>query len=78
MIPGDPRNWPAWRKWSIILPITIANFTVIWNVSGYTTAQMTFEEQWGTSAEVAVYPLTLYVLGLAVGPVVLAPLSEYF
>lgn len=26
---GDPRNWSAERKWTIILSITIANFTVI-------------------------------------------------
>ncbi|KUJ16879.1 MFS multidrug transporter-like protein [Mollisia scopiformis] len=76
--PSDPRNWPAWRKWSIILSITFANFTVIWNASGYTTALTMFEEKWGTSAEVAVLPLTLYVLGLAIGPMLLAPLSEYF
>lgn len=76
--PEDPRNWSPLRKWSKIIAITIANLTVIWNASGYTTAQMMFEEQWGVSAEVSVLPLTLYVLGLAVGPMLLAPLSEYF
>lgn len=76
--PGDPRNWPAWRKWSIVLALTIANFSVIWNASGYTTAQKMFEEKWGTSAEIAVLPLSLYVIGLAFGPMMLAPLSEYY
>lgn len=76
--PSDPRNWPSWRKWSIVVALTIANFSVIWNASGYTTAQMQFESEFGTSAEVSVLPLSLYVIGVALGCMVLAPLSEYY
>jgi len=76
--PTDPRNWPSWRKWSIIIALTIANFSVIWNASGYTTVQMEFASDFGTSSEVAVLPLTLYVIGLAFGSMILAPLSEYY
>lgn len=37
---------------------------------------MSFEEEMGVSAEVGVLGLSLYVLGLAMGPMTLAPLSE--
>jgi DHA1 family multidrug resistance protein-like MFS transporter len=39
---------------------------------------MMFEAEFGTSAEVAVLLLTLYIVGLAFGPMALAPLSEYY
>lgn len=40
--PGDPRNWPAWRKWLISLSLTVVNFATLWNTSGYTTVQIEF------------------------------------
>lgn len=76
--PEDPRNWALWRKYSIVIALTIANFSALWNASGYTPAQMIFKEEFGTSTEVAVLPLTLYVIGLAIRPMLLVPLSEYF
>jgi MFS family permease len=36
------------------------------------------EALFGVSAEVGTLGLSLYVLGLAIGPMSLAPLSEYF
>jgi MFS family permease len=57
----------------------IANSLMFWwNASGYTTVQDEFPTYLGTSMEVAVLPLTLYVFGLTFGPMTLAPLSEYY
>lgn len=79
--PGDkdnPRNWPSWRKWSIIWIIVPIDLTVSWGASGFSPAETKFEKDFGVSAEVATLGLSLYVLGLAFGPMTLAPLSEYF
>ena len=79
--PGDkenPRNWPAWRKWSIIAIIVPIDLTVSWGASAFSPAQTDFEKDFKVSAEVGTLGLSLYVLGLAFGPMTLAPLSEYF
>ncbi|TGO38781.1 hypothetical protein BHYA_0067g00110 [Botrytis hyacinthi] len=76
--PENPLNWTSLRKWSIVLSLTIANFSCLWIASGYSPAIPDFEERFGTSAEIATLPLVCYVLGLGFGPMLLAPLSEYY
>lgn len=76
--PENPRNWPPWRKWSIVAAIIPIDLSVSWGASGYSPAEMLFGKDFGVSAEVATLGLSLYILGLALGPMTLAPLSEYF
>ncbi|KAK7518335.1 major facilitator superfamily domain-containing protein [Phyllosticta citriasiana] len=76
--PEDPRNWPRWKKWLMIGPILLIDLSVSWAASGYSPASHKFAEDMGVSSEVATLGLSLYVLGLAFGPMSLAPLSEYF
>ncbi|KAL1386316.1 MFS multidrug transporter-like protein [Phyllosticta capitalensis] len=76
--PEDPRNWPRWKKWLMIGPILLIDLSVSWAASGYSPASHNFAKDMGVSSEVATLGLSLYVLGLAFGPMSLAPLSEYF
>ena len=76
--PANPRNWPEWRKWSIVGVILLVDLTVSWAASGYSPGSKKFSKDFDVSAEVALLGLSLYVLGLAFGPMSLAPLSEYF
>lgn len=79
--PGDnanPRNWPTWRKWSIIAVIIPIDLSVSWGASGFSPAETKFREDFGPSTEVATLGLSMAVLGLAFGPMTLAPLSEYY
>ena len=79
--PGDaenPRNWPAWRKWSIVAVIILVDLSVSWTASGFSPGSTEFSKEFGVSSEVATLGLSLTVLGFALGPMTLAPLSEYF
>jgi MFS family permease len=76
--PSDPRNWPGWKKWWMISAITLVDFSVSWGASGFSPASTKFSADMGVSSEVATLGLSLYVLGLALGPMSLAPLSEWF
>ncbi|KAK5947454.1 hypothetical protein PMZ80_001604 [Knufia obscura] len=76
--PEDPRNWPEWRKWAVVGAITLVDLTVSWGASGFSPASEKFTEDFHVSAEVGILGLSLYVLGLAFGPMTLAPLSEYY
>ncbi|KAK8243193.1 major facilitator superfamily domain-containing protein [Phyllosticta capitalensis] len=76
--PEDPRNWPRWKKWLMIGPTLLIDLSVSWAASGYSPASHNFAKDMGVSSKVATLGLSLYVLGLAFGPMSLAPLSEYF
>lgn len=57
-------------------PIILIDLSVSFAASGYSPATKNFEMDMGVSSEVGVLGLSLYVLGLALGPMTLAPLSE--
>ena len=75
--PKNPRNWPTWRKWSIVIAITLIDLTVSFTASGFSPAAEKFAKDFGVSGEVGTLGLSLCVLGFALGPMTLAPLSEY-
>ncbi|EHK98228.1 putative Uncharacterized transporter C36.03c [Glarea lozoyensis 74030] len=56
--------------------LNVDNLTVSWGASGYSPAETEMEQIFGVGAEVGTLGLSLYVLGLALGPMTLAPLSE--
>lgn len=75
--PANPRNWPIWRKWSIVIVIMLIDLTVSFTASGFSPAAKKFAKDFGVSGEVGTLGLSLCVLGFALGPMTLAPLSEY-
>ena len=75
--PENPRHWPAWRKWSIVIVIMLIDLTVSFTASGFSPAAKKFAKDFGVSAIVGTLGLSLCVLGFALGPMTLAPLSEY-
>jgi len=67
--PEDPRNWPRWKKWSIIGSIILVDLSVSFGASGFSPAETSFEKDMHVSSVVATLGLSLYVAGLAWGPV---------
>lgn len=72
----DPRNWPRWKKWLMIGPILLIDLSVSWGASGFSPASRKFAHEFGLPAGLGTLGLSSYVLGLAFGPMTLAPLSE--
>lgn len=72
----DPRNWPRWKKWLMIGPILLIDLSVSWGASGFSPASKQFARDFGLPAGLGTLGLSAYVLGLAFGPMTLAPLSE--
>ena len=54
------------------------DLTVSWAASGISPASKQVAKDFHVSSEVATLGLSIYVLGLAVGPMTLAPLSERY
>ena len=74
--PENPHNWKLWsRIYHTIIPALFA-FVVTFGSSVYTPGYPEVMKEFGISSTVALLGLSLYVLGLAFGPVVAAPISE--
>ncbi|KAL2840900.1 polyamine transporter [Aspergillus pseudoustus] len=79
--PGDrdnPRCWGYWRKWYITCFVSMLNVITCWSAGGFSSGATGIAERFNVSTEVTTLCLSMYVLGFAIGPVLLAPLSEYY
>ncbi|KAK5132524.1 hypothetical protein LTR08_008908 [Meristemomyces frigidus] len=74
----NPRNWPKWKKWYITCFASFLNVITCLCAGGYSSASSDIATRFSVSAEVATLGLSMYILGFALGPMVLAPLSEYY
>lgn len=74
--PENPRNWSKAKKYFLATFCSYLNVCVASQASAYSTGQTGVEEEFGVSAEVATLGLSLYVLGFAIGPPIVSPLSE--
>lgn len=76
--PENPMNWPLWQRvYHTTIP-GVFGFAVTFGSSVYTPALPEVVEKFNVSLTVAILGLSLYVLGLAFGPVLAAPISETY
>jgi hypothetical protein len=77
--PANPRNWPFWYRCCCIFFISYSTLTVVMYSTSYTSGipgiMLTFNI---TSETIPVLGITTYMIGLALGSVILAPLSEMY
>lgn len=76
--PMNPRSFTMARKWLITLIVASSSFCVTCNSSLYTTTYVQIVPVFNSSREVATLGLTTFVLGLMIGPMFLAPFSEFY
>ncbi|OCL10986.1 MFS multidrug transporter-like protein [Glonium stellatum] len=74
--PENPQNWSMLLRAYHTVPPALFGFTVTFGSSVYTPATHQITERFHVSSTAALLGLSLYVVGLAFGPVLAAPLSE--
>ncbi|KAG6830992.1 hypothetical protein H0H92_013464 [Tricholoma furcatifolium] len=77
--PANPKNWKYSRKWAAT--IVVSSFTFISPVSSsmIAPAALSVATDFGVTSSVIIAMMTsVFVLGYAVGPLVLGPLSEVY
>lgn len=75
---GNPMTWPLWYKGFIIAVMSYATTCVVLYSTSYTSAIPGLIDDWGISRNTGILGVTTYLLGMACGSVVLAPLSEMY
>lgn len=76
--PRDPMGFSMWKKWAITLLVALVTLAVAFTSSAYTGGIEQIITEFGTSQEVAILGVSLFVLGFAIGPLLWAPLSEMY
>ncbi|THW69345.1 MFS general substrate transporter [Aureobasidium pullulans] len=74
----NPRNYSKAKKWYITCFASSLNVLTCLCAGGYSSGVEQLVDEFGVSAEVGTVGLSMYILGFAIGPMLLAPLSEYF
>ncbi|KAF5232425.1 hypothetical protein FAUST_8731 [Fusarium austroamericanum] len=76
--PENPRNWSkAYRYW-IVVCVSYSTWVVVLYSTCYTASVSGLAKEFDVTTTVATLGLTTYLLGLAVGSLIVAPLSELY
>ncbi|ROT43004.1 MFS general substrate transporter [Sodiomyces alkalinus F11] len=77
--PENPYNWPAWRKYTNCGLISFLTFVTPLASSIFAPGVPQLMVDFGSSnQELAAFVVSVYVLGFAFGPMLMAPLSELY
>ncbi|EEH47722.2 uncharacterized protein PADG_03806 [Paracoccidioides brasiliensis Pb18] len=76
--PGNPRNRSLGRKWLIVLVVSFGSICVTCTSSIYAMTYTQVMNEFHSSRIVTTLGLSFFILGLGLGPLVLAPLSELY
>lgn len=77
--PDNPRNWPLWYRSWVIAVVSYSTWVIVLFSTSYTATISGIMDEFNfTSVPVATLGLSTYLLGLAVGSVIVAPMSELY
>jgi hypothetical protein len=75
--PDNPRNWPLWYRGLTIGVVSYATWTVVLYSTSYTSSMPGMMHDFNISNEpLTTLGITFYLIGLAIGSLLLAPASE--
>lgn len=76
--PDCPFNWPVWKRWYCTMTTAFLCLVITLGSSIYVDAIPEMMIKWKVSQTLGLAGLTFYLVGLAFGPAIAAPLSELF
>ncbi|KAI1139746.1 putative bicyclomycin resistance protein [Hypoxylon sp. FL0543] len=75
--PFCPRKMSILRKWLIVITVGLGSLCVTCTSSIYASTYGQMNPEFHIASEVGTLGLSLFVLGLALGPLIMSPLSEF-
>nr|KAK5450863.1 hypothetical protein LTR18_000879 [Exophiala xenobiotica] len=77
--PDDPRNWPLWYKALALFALSFGTLGVVMYSTSYTSGMPQMMQEFGVESEaIATLGVTLYLFGLAIGCLIVAPMAETY
>ncbi|KAK0650110.1 putative transporter [Lasiodiplodia hormozganensis] len=71
-----PVHWPTWKKWAITTVYCLLQTFVTLTSTSYVSAETAIQEKFGGSTQVVTLGQSMFIVGNAVGPAFLGPLSD--
>jgi hypothetical protein len=72
---SHPMYWPWWKKWIIISIYCLLQIFVTLTSTTYVSAEFLIQERYGSTTQVITLGQSMFIVGNAVGPAFLGPLS---
>ena len=77
--PSNPQNWPSWRRWILITLASFISFIAGLSSSMFAPAiPALLKEFHSTNTTLGSFIITIFLLGMAAGPLIFAPMSELY
>ncbi|GIZ49507.1 hypothetical protein CKM354_001253700 [Cercospora kikuchii] len=77
--PSNPQNWSPAKKWSQIALVSLMSVLTPLASSGFAPGVPQLMQEFDSSSKtIATFVVSVYVLGFAFGPLIVAPLSELY
>ncbi|KAH8821232.1 major facilitator superfamily domain-containing protein [Xylogone sp. PMI_703] len=74
----NPRNWHRWKKLIVSISPLLGALCITSSNSIYLAAIPSISEEFDVSTTLSILPITLFTIGLALGPVISASVSEIY
>jgi hypothetical protein len=74
--PHHPIHWPAWKKWLVVTAYCFLQVIILMLSTSYVSATAPLKEKFGGSTQVVALGQSMFIVGNAVGPLFLGPLSD--
>ncbi|APA06550.1 hypothetical protein SS1G_12744 [Sclerotinia sclerotiorum 1980 UF-70] len=71
-----PMHWSAFKRWGIVLIYCMLQTFVALTSTTYVSAEFLIQEKFGGTTQVVTLGQSMFILGTAVGPIFLGPLSD--
>lgn len=72
---AHPIHWSAWKKWLIISVYCALQTFITLTTTSFVSAEFLVKEQYGVSSQIVALGQSMFIVGTAVGPAFLGPLS---
>ena len=74
----DPKNWPISKKWRVTLLVSLASFLSMFTSAMVAPAGTTIAAEFEIGQTTTIVIVSIFVLGFAIGPFYIAPMSEVY
>jgi MFS family permease len=76
--PENPKNWPNSKKWRVTCFVSLASFLSMFTSAMVAPAGTTIAREFGIGQTTSIVIISIFVLGFAIGPFYIAPMSEVY
>ncbi|KAL2810350.1 efflux pump antibiotic resistance protein [Aspergillus granulosus] len=76
--PSNPKNFAPWRKWTMVFIVSFSSLCITCTSALYSATYEQITVEFQVSELAATVGLSVFILGMGIGPMIIAPMSEFY